>query len=133
MNSHKLGYRDNFTEEERELFFENLLKDPSINFQMTSKMWIHQLKTPLELLESWKNYSLRGLADKIACPTLVIDNESETYSKGQAQQLYDHLTCPKTFQILKKIEGADRHCSAGAYSYLNETLFNWLTNVGIRP
>ncbi|MFB7502970.1 hypothetical protein [Streptomyces broussonetiae] len=49
---------------------------------------------------------------------------------GQARQLYDHLTCPKTLIEFTAEEGADAHCRAGAqrlalarvYDRLDDTL-----------
>jgi hypothetical protein len=33
---------------------------------------------------------------KIRCPTLVCEAEKDLFFRGQAQLLFDHLTCPKT-------------------------------------
>ena len=53
--------------------------------------------TPRRYLAASLDYNLKdGIAETIACPTLVCDAEEDLFFKGQPQQLYDHLTCPKT-------------------------------------
>jgi dienelactone hydrolase len=59
-------------------------------------------------------YRLRdGIAEKIACPTLVLDAEEDMFFKGQPQELYEHLTCPKTLMHFTAAEGAGAHCQVG--------------------
>jgi hypothetical protein len=38
-----------------------------------------------------------GIAEQIACPTRVLEAEEDMFFRGQPQELYDHLTCPRTF------------------------------------
>jgi hypothetical protein len=55
-------------------------------------------------------FNLRdGIAEKIACPTLVLEAEDHVL-QGQPQELYDHLICPKTLMRFTVEEGAGAHC-----------------------
>jgi hypothetical protein len=52
-----------------------------------------------------------GVAAAISRPTLVCDAEGDLFFKGQPQELYDHLTCPKTMIVFTEAEGAGAHWS----------------------
>jgi hypothetical protein len=51
---------------------------------------------------------------EISCPTLVLDAEEDIYLKGQPDELYRRLTCPKTMIRFTTAEGAGAHCQCGA-------------------
>lgn len=97
--------------------------------KMAGKMAIHGLKSPYELFESWENYSLVGIAEKISCPTLVVDTENECLSRGQAKELYHALKCQKEYLLFKNEEGAGEHCEAGASSLFHRYAFDWLDRI----
>ena len=60
------------------------------------------------------DYTLAGIAEKITCPTLVIDSEGDRWYPGQARQLFDAPTCDKTFLLFTAEEGAEDHCQVGS-------------------
>ena len=72
---------------------------------------------------------LRGLAECIACPTLVCEAEQDPFWQGQPQQLYEALTCPKPFLRFTAEEGAGEHCHVGAHTLFHERAFDWLDDV----
>lgn len=89
------------------------------------------MHSPRAYLAAAQQYHLRdGLAEQIRCPTLVCDAENDLFLKGQAQQFFDHLTCPKPFLKFTEAEGAGAHSEVGAsrlayariYDRLDETL-----------
>jgi hypothetical protein len=53
-----------------------------------------------------------GVAEQISCPTLVLDAEEDIYLKGQPDELYAHLTCPKTMLRFTTEEGAGAHLTS---------------------
>ncbi|MGO8873369.1 MAG: alpha/beta hydrolase family protein, partial [Acidimicrobiales bacterium] len=59
------------------------------------------------------DYTLAGIAEKITSPTLVIDSEGDLWYQGQARQLFDALTCDKTFLLFTAEDGAEDHCQVG--------------------
>lgn len=89
-------------------------------------MYTFGAASPADWMIMSAEYTMRGLADKITCPTLVIDCEAEMSFKGEAKKLYDALTCPKTWMLFTAEEGAEEHCQIGAALYSGERIFNWL-------
>jgi dienelactone hydrolase len=72
------------------------------------------------------DYTLAGVAEKITCPTLVVDSEGDRWYPGQARQLFDALTCDKTFVNFTAAEGAEDHCQAGSPLLSAQRMFDWL-------
>jgi pimeloyl-ACP methyl ester carboxylesterase len=83
--------------------------------------------TPHATIAKILKFNLRdGIAEKISCPTLVLDAEEDMYLKGQPDELYAHLTCPKTMIRFTSAEGAGAHCQCGADRLSNARIFDWL-------
>ncbi len=72
------------------------------------------------------DYTLAGIAEKITCPTLVIDSEGDLWYQGQAKQLFEALTCDKTFLLFTAEEGAEDHCQVGSPLLSSQRTFDWL-------
>jgi pimeloyl-ACP methyl ester carboxylesterase len=104
-----------------------------MRWYFTHGMYAFGIDSPRRFMEACMDYHLRdGIAEQIRCPTLVCEAEKDLFFQGQAQQLYDHLTCPKTMIKFTDAEGAGAHCEMGAsrlayariYDWLDETLAN---------
>ncbi len=67
-----------------------------------------------------------GIADKIKCPTLVLEAEKDDSFPGQPQKVFNTLTCPKMDILFTEEEGADEHCQCGASALSNQRIFDWL-------
>jgi hypothetical protein len=67
-----------------------------------------------------------GVAAAISRPTLVCDAEGDLFFKGQPQELYDRLTCPKTMIVFTEAEGAGAHCQVGASRLAFARIYDWL-------
>lgn len=63
----------------------------------THGMWAFGVDSLSELIPAGRAYHLRGAAERIACPPLVCEAEQDPFWQGQPQQLYDALTCPKSY------------------------------------
>ncbi len=61
----------------------------------------------------------------IRCPTLVTAAQSDMASSN-AKDLYDALTCPKTFVEFKDDDGAGAHCEGLNRSMANRVIIDWL-------
>jgi dipeptidyl aminopeptidase/acylaminoacyl peptidase len=72
------------------------------------------------------DYTLAGVAEKITCPTLVVDSEGDQWYPGQARQLFDALTCDKTFLNFTAEEGAEDHCQVGSPLLSAQRTLDWL-------
>jgi len=103
------------------------------DWAFTHGMYVTGTTSPRAYLAATQSFNLKdGVAEQIKCPTLVCDAGKDLFFQGQAQQLFDHLTCPKTMMQFTDAEGAGAHCEAGAsrlayariYDWLDETLAN---------
>jgi hypothetical protein len=93
-------------------------------------MYVMGVKTPRAYLAATQLYHMRdGIAEQIKCPTLVCEAEKDLFFSGQAQQLYDHLTCPKTLMRFTDEEGAGAHCEVGASRLAFARMYDWLDEV----
>jgi dienelactone hydrolase len=97
------------------------------NWAFTQGMFTMGVNSPRAYIAAAQDYHLRdGIAEKIQCPTLICDSEKDLYMKGQAQQLFDHLTCPKAMIKFTDDEGAGAHCEMGASRLAYARMYDWL-------
>jgi len=82
--------------------------------------------TPRAFLASYLDYSLRGVAERITCPTLICEAEEDIFFAGQPEEVYNHLTCPKALLRFSASEGAGAHCHSGAQRLAFGRILNWL-------
>lgn len=100
---------------------------PTQRWAYDQGMWSLGAKSPREFVAKSLDYNLRdGIAERISCPTLICDAESDIFFKGQPQTLYEHLTCPKTLIKFTNAEGAGAHCEEGASRLAFARMFDWL-------
>ena len=92
-------------------------------------MWAFGVDSPGALIALGREYHLRGIAERFACPTLVCAADADPFWQGQPQQLYEALTCPKTFLCFTTEEGAGENCHVGAYTLFHQRAFDWLGDV----
>ncbi len=93
----------------------------------THGMYAFGVKSPRAFIAAAMDYHLRdGIAEKIRCPTLVCEAEKDLFFQGQAQLLFDHLTCPKTMIKFTDAEGAGAHCEMGASRLAYARMYDWL-------
>ncbi|HEY4024287.1 MAG TPA: hypothetical protein VGM75_36765 [Pseudonocardiaceae bacterium] len=88
--------------------------------------WTFGVADPAELAELCKAYTMTGTADRIICPTLVLEAENDQFFAGQPQQLLDELTCPKDLFVFAEADGTGEHCHEGALSVWHQRAFDWL-------
>jgi hypothetical protein len=87
------------------------------------------LAHPGKMLALPRNYHLRGIAKRITCPTLVREAADDQVYPGQPQQIFDALTCAKTFISFTADEGGGEHCRVGAHRLFHQRAFDWLDGV----
>ncbi|HTX25051.1 MAG TPA: alpha/beta fold hydrolase [Steroidobacteraceae bacterium] len=107
---------------------ENAMKTNSVaRWAFTHGMYAFGVDTPRAYLAAAQAFHMRdGIAEQIKCPTLVCEAEKDLFFQGQAQQLFDHLTCPKTLMRFTDAEGAGAHCEAGASRLAYGRMYDWL-------
>lgn len=104
------------------------IMNANAGFRLTvaKAMWTLGASSPSDLAHKTLAYTLKGVAEKITCPTLVIDAEAEHFFPKQPRKVYDALTCPKTYLCFTVEEGAEEHCQVGALTLFHECLFAWI-------
>lgn len=110
--------------------FEALLNNPKFKALLAPRMSTHGIASVRGYCKDLLRYTNEETAAKITCRSFVTDNETDVVSVGQGKQLFDKLTCPKTFRLFTKAEGAEGHCEgmaptifwAAALDWLDETL-----------
>ena len=84
--------------------------DTNMRFNLKHGMLTTGTNSPFELIQGSKKYSVKGIAQKINCPTLVLEAENDDSFPGQPKKVYDALTCPKKYILFTTEEGAEEHC-----------------------
>ena len=89
-------------------------------------MWTTGINSPFELIQGSKKFTVKNIAQKIKCPTLVLEAEKDDSFPGQPRMVYDALTCPKKYILFTSEEGAEEHCQSGAPAISSQRIFDWL-------
>jgi dienelactone hydrolase len=89
-------------------------------------MWVFGAMTPAELLRIIQTYTLKGIAETVSCPTLVVDAAQDHFLPTDGRQIYETLAGPKDYLLFEAEEGAEEHCQVGALLLFHERLFEWL-------
>ena len=80
-----------------------------MRWEMDQAQWVFGAPSARKACAAFLDYHLRnGIAERIACPALICDAAGDLFFAGQARQLFDHLTSPKTFLEFTADEG--RRC-----------------------
>ncbi|MCS0636025.1 alpha/beta fold hydrolase [Streptomyces sp. LP05-1] len=108
--------------------------DPMVRWAVQHGMYVLGAATPRAFAAAYLDYHLRdGVAERIACPTLVCSGADDGFFRGQPELLYEHLTCPRTLLEFTAEQGADAHCQAGAQRLAYARIFDWLDDTfGVR-
>lgn len=102
-------------------------KSPSMKWAIDQAGFVMGEPTTHATVAKILRFNLRnGTAEQISCPTLVLDAEEDLYLKGQPDELFNHLTCPKTMIRFTSAEGAGAHCQCGADRIANARIYDWL-------
>jgi alpha-beta hydrolase superfamily lysophospholipase len=108
-------------------FAKGIAASPAMRWATRQGQWVFGAPTPRKACAIQLDYNLRdGIAEKIACPTLICDAANDLFFQGQAKLLFDHLTCPKTYLEFTVEEGADAHCHVGAVRLAMGRIYDWL-------
>lgn len=89
-------------------------------------MFTFKASSPADWMLKASEYYLGGVAEKIECPTLVVDSEDDFSFPGQAKKLYDVLECHKTWMVFTAREGAGDHCQVADSLLSSQRILDWL-------
>lgn len=101
-------------------------QNTELRWALSHGMFVFNAKRPVDWMREALRFELSSVADKVRCPTLVIDTEEESSFPGEARKLYDALTCPKTFMLFTRAEGAEDHCQVATPLLAQQRIFDWL-------
>ncbi|WP_433200322.1 alpha/beta hydrolase family protein [Dactylosporangium sp. CS-047395] len=109
---------------------DRMAAEPTVRWLMEQGMWNFDAPSPRAFGASFLDYHLRdGIAEQIACPTLVCSAEDDLFFRGQPERLHEHLTCKKTLMPFSSAEGAGAHCQSGAQRLAFARIYDWLDEV----
>lgn len=106
-----------------------MAKDTMVRWTVRNGRWTLGVSGLDELVKASEAYTMAGIADRITCPTLVLDAENDQFFKGQPKSLFDELTCRKELILFREDEGAGEHCHEGATSLFHQRTFDWLDSL----
>jgi alpha-beta hydrolase superfamily lysophospholipase len=106
--------------------FNALLELPAVRALLAPRMVTHGASSVRAYITDMLSYTNAPTITQVTCPSYVTDNEADTVSTGQGQQLFDHLTCPKQFRLFTQAEGAAGHCEGMAPIVFWTAAFDWL-------
>ncbi|NUR85723.1 MAG: alpha/beta fold hydrolase [Nonomuraea sp.] len=107
---------------------------PVLRWAIEHGMYAMNAPTPRAFAAAYLDYHLRGgVAERIACPTLVCAGAGDGFFDGQPELLYEHLTCPRTLLTFTEGEGADAHCQSGAQRLAFARVYDWLDETLATP
>ncbi len=92
-------------------------------------LWTFGVSGVAEFVKAAEAYTLAGIADRIACPTLVLEAENDQFFEGQPQRVYDALTCRRDLIVFREDEGGGEHCHEGAVALWHQRTFDWLDSL----
>lgn len=105
----------------------SMKSSPVAQWGITHGMYAMGASSPRAYLAATLEFNLRnGVAEAITCPSLICEAEGDLFFKGQPQELFDHLTCPKTLMRFTRDEGAGAHCQVGAARLAFARMYDWL-------
>jgi alpha-beta hydrolase superfamily lysophospholipase len=105
-----------------------VMKKPTAGWAMRRNLMVHGLSDPLDYFRLASQYSLKGIEDRVQCPTFVCCADGDDLSVD-AERFYDALACPKRFARFTAAEGAGQHCESGARAVFHGAAFDWLDQV----
>jgi alpha-beta hydrolase superfamily lysophospholipase len=103
--------------------------DTQVRWLVRNARWVFGVSDFDETLKVTEAYTMAGLADRITCPTLVLEAEQDQFFAGQPQRLMDELTCRRELIFFREDEGGGEHCHEGALALFHQRTFDWVDTV----
>ena len=107
-------------------------KDPRATSGSTFQFrWVAGAPDNETALEWAKKFTLEGVADKVACPILILHGENDrVVPVAEARKLYDRIGSKnKTLRIFTAEEGGAEHCQVDHRQYGIDCIGDWLLKV----
>ena len=94
-------------------------------------LWIFGVRTPEEALARLEPFRLEGVAQKVACPFLLLHGEGDSQIPlATARRCFDAVgSRRKTFKVFTREEGGHHHCQVDNTSIAVACMWDWLEEV----
>ena len=107
--------------------FERLAESPDGALLFRPRLAAHGCTTVQGYVRALRDFHNREAAARIACPSLICDNEIDVISTGQGRQLADAMTGASVeFVRFTAAEGAGGHCEGMGREVFDERVYPWL-------
>ncbi|MBK1662682.1 alpha/beta hydrolase family protein [Paracraurococcus ruber] len=103
---------------------QGLLDQPAMRAMLAPRMATLGAATVGDFLRRQAEFTLEGLADRIRCPTLVVECEGDFAS--QSDRLFAALACSKVLVRLGTGSGAGGHCGGLGQQAWAGAVFPWI-------
>jgi pimeloyl-ACP methyl ester carboxylesterase len=101
--------------------------DTGVRWGLRNGVWALGADSFPDLVRKARAYTLKGTADRITAPALVMDAEDDHLLKGQPQLVHQAMVnSPATLVTLTAAEGAGEHVHVGALARAHQIMFDWL-------
>ncbi|MFV0432749.1 MAG: alpha/beta hydrolase family protein [Leucobacter sp.] len=107
---------------------DGLMHKPTGGWSLRRGLYVNGVDSVMDYVRQAREYTLKGYAEKITCPTLICHGESDDVS-ASAPILFDALTCPKQLITFLDRDGAGGHCEMGARQLYLARTFGWLDGI----
>lgn len=116
---------DQKTRTEIGAMLQQVTAQPTAGWALRRALLVNGAPDVLTLVDTFRGYTLREAAPRIACPTFVCNAEGDPVS-ASAPELVAALTCPHEFVTFTVAEGAGQHCEQAAHPLFHARAFGWL-------
>lgn len=94
-----------------------------------SRMAVHGLSRVSDYFAELRKYSLLDVADRISCPTLVVECEGDFVGGGGGAMVEAMTGVPATLVNLTAASGAGGHCGGMGQLVWEQVVYDWLDSV----
>ena len=107
-----------------------IAEDGTIRWFTEHGRWVLGEPTARALYARWADFTVAdGVAEKIACPVLVVKGEHDRTLAGQPDQLFAHLTAPATLLGFDARFGGALHNQVDVLRRAAGAIYDWLDGV----
>jgi pimeloyl-ACP methyl ester carboxylesterase len=115
-------------DDEANALLETMAKgDTNARWGLENGVWVNGVDTFAEYVRSTAAYTLTDNdIHQIQTPVLLLEGEDDHVFAGQAAHVAAELRAPHQHVVMRSADGAGAHCHEGAMYLMHQTVFNYL-------